>query len=354
MAEVTARGESQARAIGYRRFTWFTPAGRHPTDYENLTVGQQSSPAEWLHVGWPVHFDDGRDPFTEDSTKIRSSRWRDWRDPFQVWQRPYVQSTNFEEQALEHLTPVALDTGVGEINETWLREVLGKYYAAWPFAEYGLFLSLCYAAREALADTVIFATAFEATDKLRHQQDIVRLILDIGDRDAEFSDAGARDAWMSDPVLVPVRENIERIFSLFDWAEILVAINLVFEPLAGRLIKDEFVARNAPHNGDPLTPLLLAAARRDTARHLETTRSLVDFLTSDPQFGDGNREVISGWIERWSAESSRAATAAAGLFEMDGIGLHNSGPEALQQVTADHSKVITSLGLGQATGGTQR
>jgi Methane/Phenol/Toluene Hydroxylase len=159
---------------------------------------------------------------------------------------------------------------------------------------------------------------------------------------------------MSDPVLVPVRENIERIFSLYDWAEILVAINLVFEPLAGRLVKDEFVARNAPHNGDPLTPVLLAAARRDAARHLETTRSLVDFLTSDPQFGDGNREVISGWVERWGAESSRAATAAAGLFEMEGISLHNSGPEALQQVTADHSKAIASLGLGQATGGTQR
>ncbi len=228
MAEVTTRGESEPRAIGYRRFTWFTPAGRHPTDYENFTVGQQSSPAEWLHVGWPVHFDDGRDPFTEDSTQIRSSHWRDWRDPFQVWQRPYVQNTNFEEQALEHLTPVALDTGLGEINETWLREILGKYYAAWPFAEYGLFLSLCYAVREALADTVIFATAFEATDKFRHQQDIVRLILDISDRDAAFSDAGAREAWMGDPVLVPVRENIERIFSLYDWAEILVAINLVF------------------------------------------------------------------------------------------------------------------------------
>src|SRR5262249_25584601 len=321
MAEATARGESQPRAIGYRRFTWFTPAGRHPTDYENLTVGQQSSPAEWLHVGWPVHFDDGRDPFTEDSTKIRSSRWRDWRGPIPGLPRPDGPSPTLPRAGpgrpppAERLTPVALDTGVGAINEVWLREVLGKYYAAWPFAEYGLFLSLCYAAREALADTVIFATAFEATDKLRHQQDIVRLILDIGDRDAEFSDAGARDAWMSDPVLVPVRENIERIFSLFDWAEILVAINLVFEPLAGRLVKDEFVARNAPHNGDPLTPVLLAAARRDTARHLETTRSLVDFLTSDPQFGDANREASPGGIERRNAESSRAATAAAGLFD---------------------------------------
>jgi len=346
MTEATTKGESRSRAIGYRQFTWFTPSGRHPTDYENLTVGQQSSPAEWLHVGWPVRFDNGRDPFTEDSTRIRSSRWRDWRDPFQVWQRPYVQNTNFDEQALEHLIPVALDTGLGQVNQTWLREILGKYYAAWPFAEYGLFLSLCYAVREALADTLQFATAFEATDKFRHQQDIVRLILDIGDRDHTYSDAGARDAWMEDPVLVPVRENIERIFSLYDWAEILVAINLVFEPLVGRLVKDEFVARNAPLNGDPLTPVLLAAARRDTARHLETTRSLVNFLISDPQFGADNREVISGWMERWSAESSRAANSAAGLFEIVGINLSGRGSGALQQVTADHSRLVTGLGLG--------
>lgn len=346
MTHATNTTESRSRAIGHRRFTWFTPSGRHPTDYENLTVGQQSSPAEWLHVGWPVRFDDGRAPFTEDSTKVRSSHWRDWRDPFQVWQRPYVQNTNFEEQALEHLTPVTLDTGLGQINRAWLREILGTYYAAWPYAEYGLFLSLCYAVREALADTVMFATAFEATDKFRHQQDIVRLILDISDRDPAYSDAGARDAWMESPILIPVRENIERIFSLNDWAEILVAINLVFEPLVGRLVKDEFVARNAPHNGDPLTPVILAAARRDTARHLETTRSVVTFLTGDPRFGDSNRQVISGWVQRWRTESHRAANAAAGLFGIDGINLHQTGPEAVQQVTADHSRIVTGLGIG--------
>ena len=345
MTETATRGEPGSRAIGHREFTWFTPAGRRPTDYENLTVGQQSSPAEWLHVGWPVRFDNGRDPFTEDSTRVRSSRWRDWRDPFQVWQRPYVQNTNFEEQALEHVSPGVLDTGLRQINKAWLREILGKYYAAWPFAEYGLFLALCYAVREALADTVIFATAFEATDKFRHQQDIVRLILEIGDRDHTYSDASARDAWMEDPALVPIRENIERIFSLYDWAEILVAINLVFEPLAGRLVKDEFVARNAPHNGDPITPVILAAARRDTARHLETTKSLVNFLTGDPEFGDENRHVICGWMERWRAESSHAAKAAVGLFGIEGIRLARSGSDALEQVTADHAEIVASLGL---------
>jgi len=73
-----------------------------------ITAASKSSPAEWLHVGWPVRFDDGRDPFTEDSTRVRSCHWRDWRDPFQVWQRPYVQNTNFEEQAFEHVSPLVL------------------------------------------------------------------------------------------------------------------------------------------------------------------------------------------------------------------------------------------------------
>ncbi|MDQ2959432.1 MAG: methane/phenol/Toluene hydroxylase [Candidatus Dormibacteraeota bacterium] len=334
------------RAIGSRKFTWFTPAGRHATDYENLTIGQFSTPDEWLHVGWPVLFDDGRAPFTEDSTKIRSSHWRDWRDPFQVWQRPYVQTSNFEEQALERLVPSALDAqGLEAINETWLREVLGKYYAAWPFAEYGLFLSLCYAVREGLQDTVQFATAFEATDKLRHQQDIVRLILDISDRDSRFSDAGARGAWMSDPALVPTRENVERIFSLFDWAQMLIAINLAFEPLVGRLVKDLLVAHNAPYNGDPVSSMLLAAARRDTTRHLETTKSLVRFWLDDPRFGADNHRIIADWVGSWTAESTTAAKAASALFEIEGITVRQSASDAVRQVTAEHAAFVDGMGL---------
>jgi len=54
------------------KFTWFTPAAKHPTDYENLTVGQYSSPGpgpSGCMSDGPCHFDDGRDPFTEDSNQ---------------------------------------------------------------------------------------------------------------------------------------------------------------------------------------------------------------------------------------------------------------------------------------------
>jgi hypothetical protein len=35
-------------------------------------------------------------------------------------------------------------------------------------------------------------------------------MFDLADTREGFTDAGARDAWMTDPVLVPVRENIDR------------------------------------------------------------------------------------------------------------------------------------------------
>ena len=338
--------KSEVKPTGKRTFTWFTPQGRRPTEYELYTVGQMSSPKEWLRVGWPVRFDDGREPYVEESTAIRSSRWRDWRDPSGLWQRPYVQVTNFDEQALDRLVPAALAASdLASVNQAWLHKVIARYYAAWPFADYGLFLSLCYAIREALADTMRFALAFEATDKLRHQQDVVRLLIDLAGLDPEFNDDGARGAWMSDPRLVPIRENIERIFSLNDWAEIIVAINLAFEPLAGALVKDEFLARNASHNGDPVTPVILAAARRDTARHLDTTAAFVRFLVTDPEFGADNRQVIGQWAERWAAESAAAARAASGLFEVGGIVLTGDGSAALHRVTGAQSGLVRDLGI---------
>jgi hypothetical protein len=336
-----------ARAIGHRTFTWFTPQGSRPTEYELYTVGQMSTPEEWLKVGWPVRFEDGRAPYIDESTRLRSSRWRDWRDPSAMWQRPYVQVTNFDEQALDRLIPAALAGGeLASVRPAWLAEVIGKYFAAWPYAEYGLFLSLCYAIREALADTLTFALAFEATDKLRQQQDIVRLLIDLSELDPEFSDAGARDAWMSDPVLVPARENVERICSLRDWGEVVVAINLVFEPLVGALVKHEFLARNASHNGDPVTPMVLAAARRDTRRHQETTAAFVRFMASDPEFGPANHQVLAEWLQRWVPESTAAAEAAAGLFGIGGIVVADEARTALDRVKGAQSACARELGLG--------
>jgi len=328
---------------GHRTFTWFTPRRRAATEYELYTVGQQSTPEQWLRVGWPILFDDGREPYTASSTAIGCDNWHDYRDPAGLWQRPYVASANHTELALARLIPAQLSAGLGSgIDAGWLDPTLSRYYAAWPFVEYGLFLALCYAVREALGDTIAFSIAFQAGDRMRHLQDIVHLMFDLAETRDGFTDSGARDAWMTDPVLVPARENIERIASCRDWFEIVVAVNLVFEPIVGRLMKTEFLARNAPRHGDAVSPLVLASANADTERHRAATAELVRLVLADQSHGDANRAVLAEWLDTWTAESIRAAEALAPLFSAEGGGTIGS---CLSRVLAGQLDLLAGLGL---------
>ena len=318
---------NQGPSEGQRHFTWIKPQKKRPTEYENVTVGLQSDPQRWLHVDWPLLFDNGRAPFTAASTALRCQRWEDFRDPSQLWQRPYVARLNREEQTLETLTGEALQGGLAQaMNPIWRDQVIGKYYAAWPFVEYGECLALCYAVREALAETITFAVAFEATDKTRHSQDIVHLLFELQEAFPGFNDAAARPAWLGEPEFLPLRENVERIVALKDWAEILVAINLVLEPLVGELFKTELLAKNAARNGDPVTPMILAGAHRDCRRHLETTQELVRMVMADPIFGSENKKMLQEWLRRWQPLSERAAEALQPVFEIEGISAEPFAP----------------------------
>ena len=338
-------GEAKAQFAGHRSFVWFKPAKSSPSEYESYTLGQQSSPKKWLHVDWPVRFDDGRAPFIESSTAIRCSDWEIYRDPAQVWQRPYVAGINHEQQTLGRLLESTLGDGLAErINPVWLRDVLGKYFAAWPFVEYGEFLSLCYAIREALADTINFSLAFEAADKMRYAQNIVGLILQLGEMVPGYSDAEAKQAWMKDPILVPLRETLELISSSSDWVEIIVAIDLVLEPIIGTLVKSEFLARNAPYNGDPATPLILASERADAGRHLECACALINVVCADPDHGAENRKLVRGWLDQWTAKTERAAKAFKGMFELKGIVAEPFEP-SLERARAHQRAALKKIGF---------
>lgn len=330
---------------GNRKFVWFKSKGRNPTEYESFTVGQASRPGLWLDTDWPVRFDDGRPPYTEDSTAVHCLSWESYRDPSRLWQRQYVSSANIEEQALDHLVPAALQDGLAaDVNPAWRSEVQGKYFAAWPFVDYGLFLALAYAEREALSDTILFMLAFEAADKLRHLQDIVQGLFQIQEALPEFNDDPARPAWMSDPVLVPTRENVELIASSRDWFEIMVATNLVFEPLVGGLAKNEFFSRFAAHNGDGVTGLIAASGRRDIHRHYDATVALVRMVLDDPQHAHENREAIGGWLDKWEPVSRKAAEALGELFSIQGI---NCGPfeQAMTRVQESQKALLARVGF---------
>lgn len=108
-------------------------------------------------------------------------------------------------------------------------------------------------------------------------------------------------------------------------------------------MKTELLARNAPRHGYALTPLVLASAHADTERHRAATAELVRLVLADPSHGDGSRAVLAGWLDRWTAESIRAAEALAPLFGAGASGTIGSG---LSRVLVGQLDLLTGLGLG--------
>jgi propane monooxygenase small subunit len=122
-----------------------------------------------------------------------------------------------------------------------------------------------------------------------------------------FDGSAHRKVWHDDPVWQPVRENVERITAVADWAEALVAANIVFESLVGVLFRSHLVMQIAARNGDYVTPTLVGTGENDYERDLRYTRALLKLLITDEKFGAGNVETLSGWLSRWVPLSLKAA-----------------------------------------------
>jgi hypothetical protein len=326
---------------GFRTPLWFAPEKRKATEYEHYTVGQQSSPEQWLDVDWPLRYDDGRPPWSDDSSAIKTKTWADYRDPNKTWQRPYVSQTNQDEQALARLVPVLVKGSARGLDSTWANEVLGKTYAAWPFVEYGLFLALAYAVREARADTIEFATVFQAADRLRVLQDIVLHLDFLADEVSGFSDAGARTAWMEDPSLTPIREVVEHIAASKDWVEIILVTQLILEPLLGYLAKYELFARGAAVSGDLATATVLAQSAASAERGVAIATNLVKLVVADAETGAANAEVLAGWVAKWQPMVEKAARAFLPNFATAG----GDGEAALGRALANVESVLAGAGL---------
>lgn len=322
-------------------FRHITPAKRRPSQYEEVTLHTQWSPQHFATQGWFSTASNGRAPWSEDSTRLHASDWWQYRDPTQEWFRSYVEHQAKQEDAIELAVEGATHAGLfAEISPKW-QTMLSHYYAAYRYVEYGLFLSFSHAQREALSDVVANPLVFQGLDKDRHAQAIALYGMDLENAIPGFSDVGAQQVWLDDPLYQPSREFVERMMACRDWGEITVAVNLLFEPLVATLLLREFFIRFASRHGDTVTPVILETVEADRRRHQAATVALLQFLFADTP---ANRTVVQEWLDTWSPLVVRAAHAFAPVFTQ---------PEeqpltfatAWQRVTQSFTQLLVSLDL---------
>jgi propane 2-monooxygenase small subunit len=70
-----------------RSFSYFTPAKRRASVYEDVTVDVQPDPERHLTQGWIYGFADGTSGYPQEWTALKSSDWHKFLDPNEEWEQ---------------------------------------------------------------------------------------------------------------------------------------------------------------------------------------------------------------------------------------------------------------------------
>jgi NAD(P)H-flavin reductase/ferredoxin len=330
-----------------REFSWFTPRRKRASLYEDVTIDTQPSIHRHLSRGWPVSFEDGRGTWDDNSTALLSSEWFDFRDPGEQWERTYYQLGSAYEQQLEGAMKAAIEEGLlGDYKPDWV-EFLRDFLQVPAFVENGLWFATATVARDALSDSISHCIALQAAMKQRSAQAIVLYAMDLEAFHGSFAIETARQAFLEAPEWQPLRRYLEKLAATHDWGEVLIAANVLLEPLAGTLLRRELGTRAAAANGDIVTPALARAATHEWEWIRAWTIAFCRFLLDDERFAAINRATIDGWLAEWLPEAIEATAALTPIAERVPGGL--DADRALNDVRQYAATMLIDCGLGAHT-----
>ncbi len=330
-----------------RDFSYINTRKRKPSEYEAVNLHVQPRLGDiWDKCNSYLRTPEGRPAFIEESTELRHPDWHDFRDPCGLWQRPYMRMQAEQERAIERLTIDVSPTVARDVDPKWRDEVLLEHYAVWSFVEWGLFRAMFSASREGLSDTIVASMLFETFDRARHSQDIVHWMLALEENIPGADSTKAKDIWLNEARYQPMREIVERIaWATPDWCEVIVAMNLCFDPIVSELAIHRLIGRNAPRHGDVVSKLIVASVERDRARDADYTAEFVRMVTGEgiPEAA-ANLAHIKQWVAKWTPMALKAAEGMSTLYD-DQPGVTESFETAYAEVVAAQQAVIAELGL---------
>jgi propane 2-monooxygenase small subunit len=305
--------DAEAGALSFpssesRKFNYFKATRLNASLYEDVTVDVQPDPARHLTQGWVYGFARGPGGYPAEWTKIQSSDWHAFRDPNEEWEQTiYRNNANVVRQIGQNLQNARDNHAFAAWSRSWT-SVVERHVGAWMHVEHGLGMHVFLPAqRDAPTNMINNAISVNSMHKLRFAQDLVLYNLELSEEVAGFDGSAHRATWMDDPSWQGVRENVERLTAVRDWAEAVFATNFVFEPIVGELFRSQFVMQAAAPNGDYVTPTLLGAGENDYERDLRYSRVLYGLFSNDPKHGDANKSLMERWLGEWLPRSLDAA-----------------------------------------------
>ncbi|MCW3040525.1 MAG: Methane monooxygenase [Solirubrobacterales bacterium] len=328
-----------------RSFQWVVPKGRKASIYEDLTLDTQSSVHRFQKSGYYVSFADGRGTWDDASTGLDVVTWSAFRDPNELWERPYFQQGAQCEREIEGAVKSARSEGLlGDVDPAWV-DFLRRDGQIQAFVEHGIWSIATRRSRAALADTLTHGIVLYAAVKQRQAQAFVIEGMDLDeDLGGGFSIEAAKARWLGEPAWQDTRRVVERLGTITDWGELILVCGLVIEPLLGGLVRRELLLRGGLRAADPITPAIVRNAQREGDWWHDFALAFARFCAEDPEHGEANRALIDGWLAAWTPETLRAVDALEPVFAgAPGVDFDR----AREAVVTGQQALLAAAGLGE-------
>ncbi len=328
-----------------RQFQWVVPKGRKASVYEDITLDTQPSVHRFMSSGYMVSFPDGRGTWDDDSTALDVAGWYAFRDPGELWERPYYQQGAQCEKEIEASVAGARAEGLlADIDPDWVA-FLRRDGQVPAFIEHGIWSIATRRSRAALSDVLTHVIVLYAAMKQRQAQ---ALVIEGMDLDEDFGDVtieAAKERWLHEAAWQPARRCVERLGTITDWGELIYVSGMIVEPLLGALVRRELLLRPGLAAGDPITPVVMRNAQREWAWWREVALAFTTFVVQDEAHGAANRALVQAWQADWEPEVMAAVDALEPIFAA-APGADFARGRA--NVRADHDASRVAAGLDDA------
>jgi toluene monooxygenase system protein E len=231
-------------------------------------------------------------------------------DPRETTYAKYTELAQAREAHVDGVLQSIEDTGYDRaLGQAW-KGTLGDALGPLRFPVHAFQMIAAYIGQMAPSGRIVAAAAFQTADELRRIQRIAYRMAQLRATDPAFGE-GAREAWQRGEAWQPLRETVERCMVTYDWAEALVALNVCIKPVIDELFMVQ-LPRVAKRHDDALLGQIFGSLDEDCRWHREWTVALLETAIREQE---ANREVIRGWVRKWSGPALRSATALAAFGE---------------------------------------
>lgn len=244
------------------------------------------------------------------ATTLKHQDWNAFRDPDEVVYRTYNMMQDGQETYVFGLFDQFNAREYDKSLELQWIDTLARIYTPARYLFHTIQMASAYVGQVSPASTITNCNYFQMADSLRWLSHTAYRTKELS---ITFSGKGfgeqERQYWESDPAWQGFRELMEKILTVWDWGEAIVALNLVAKPAVAESVLSK-LGESARHNNDILLGLVTDAQLIDAARHRRWISAFIRMALETPS----NLEIIRGHIAKWEPLADKAIETYCGVL----------------------------------------